>query len=74
MEKLGMQDTVLGIKQYQRDWLQHVERTGTDRMPNRHRNRGQKGREAQDARGKDGRTIFTLRDKEQALRQTLHSS
>jgi hypothetical protein len=32
-EKLGMQNTVLEIKQYQREWLQHVERMGTDRIP-----------------------------------------
>jgi hypothetical protein len=32
-EKLGVQNTVLGIKQYQREWLQHVERMDTDRMP-----------------------------------------
>jgi hypothetical protein len=32
-EKIGVQNIVLEIKQYQRDWLQHVERMGTDRMP-----------------------------------------
>jgi hypothetical protein len=32
-EKLGVQNIVLGIKQYQREWLQHVERMDTDRMP-----------------------------------------
>jgi hypothetical protein len=32
-EKLGVQNIVLEIKQYQREWLQHVERMGTDRIP-----------------------------------------
>jgi hypothetical protein len=32
-EKLGVQNIVLEIKQYQRVWLQHVERMGTDRIP-----------------------------------------
>jgi hypothetical protein len=32
-EKLGVQNIVLEIKQHQREWLQHVERTDTDRIP-----------------------------------------
>jgi hypothetical protein len=32
-EKLGMQNIVLEIRQYQREWLQHVERMDTDRIP-----------------------------------------
>jgi hypothetical protein len=32
-EKLGVQNIVLEIKQYQREWLQHAERMGTDRIP-----------------------------------------
>jgi hypothetical protein len=32
-EKLGVQNIVLEIKQYQREWLQHVERMNTDRIP-----------------------------------------
>jgi hypothetical protein len=32
-EKLGVQNTVLEIKQYQRGWLQHMERMDTDRIP-----------------------------------------
>jgi hypothetical protein len=31
-EKLGVQNIVLEIKQHQRQWLQHVERTDTDRI------------------------------------------
>jgi hypothetical protein len=32
-EKRGVQNTALEIKQYQREWLQHVERMDTDRIP-----------------------------------------
>jgi hypothetical protein len=32
-EKLGVQNIVLEIKLYQREWLQHVERKDTDRIP-----------------------------------------
>jgi hypothetical protein len=32
-EKLGAQNIVLEIKQYQREWLQHMERMDTDRIP-----------------------------------------
>jgi hypothetical protein len=32
-EKLGVQNTVLEIKQYHREWLQYVERMDTDRIP-----------------------------------------
>jgi hypothetical protein len=32
-EKLGVQNTVLEIKQYQREWLQHLERMDTGRIP-----------------------------------------
>jgi hypothetical protein len=32
-EKLGVQNVVLEIKQYQREWLQHVERMDTNRIP-----------------------------------------
>jgi hypothetical protein len=32
-EKLGVQNIVLEIKQYQREWLQHVQRMDTDRIP-----------------------------------------
>jgi hypothetical protein len=32
-EKLGVQKIVLETKQYQREWIQHVERMGTDRIP-----------------------------------------
>jgi hypothetical protein len=32
-EKLGFQNIVLEIKQYQREWLQHVEGMDRDRIP-----------------------------------------
>jgi hypothetical protein len=32
-EKIGVQNIVLEIKQYQREGLQHVERMDTDRIP-----------------------------------------
>jgi hypothetical protein len=32
-EKLRVQNIVLEIQQYQREWLQHVERMGRDRIP-----------------------------------------
>jgi hypothetical protein len=32
-EKLGVQNSVLEIKQYEREWLQHVERMHRDRLP-----------------------------------------
>jgi hypothetical protein len=32
-EKLGVQNIVLEIKQYRREWLQHVQRMDTDRIP-----------------------------------------
>jgi hypothetical protein len=73
-EKLGVQNIVLEIKQYQQEWLQHVERMDTDRIPKQALKYRPKGREAQDAQGKDRRTNFILRDKEQALPLIFHSS
>jgi hypothetical protein len=32
-EKLGVQNTVLEIKQYQREWPKHVEKMNRDRIP-----------------------------------------
>jgi hypothetical protein len=32
-EKLVVQNIVLEMKQYQREWLQHVERMNTDKIP-----------------------------------------
>jgi hypothetical protein len=45
-EKLGMQNILLEIKQNQRDWLQHVERMGTDRVHKQALRYRPKGREA----------------------------
>ena len=32
-EKMGAQNIVKGIKQYQKNWLQHVQRMDTNRIP-----------------------------------------
>jgi hypothetical protein len=45
-EKLGVQNIVLEIKQYQREWLQHAERMNTDRIPKQALKYRPKGREA----------------------------
>jgi hypothetical protein len=44
-EKLGVQNIVLEIKQHQREWLQHVERMGTGRIPKQALKCRPKGRE-----------------------------
>jgi hypothetical protein len=43
-EKLGLQSTVLDIKEYQSEWLQHVERMDTDRIPKQALKYGPKGK------------------------------
>jgi hypothetical protein len=73
-EKLGVQNTVLEIKHYKRERLQHVERTDTDRTPKQALKYRPKGKRSIGRPGKDGRTSFISRDKEQALCLTLHSS
>jgi hypothetical protein len=45
-EKPGVPNIVLEIKQYQREWLQHVERMNTDRIPKQTLKYRPKGREA----------------------------
>jgi hypothetical protein len=45
-EKLGVQNIVLEIQQYQREWLQHVERMDTGRIPQQALKYRPKGREA----------------------------
>jgi uncharacterized protein (UPF0335 family) len=41
-EKLAVQSTVLEIKQYLREWLQHVERMDTDRIHKRALKKGKR--------------------------------
>jgi hypothetical protein len=43
-KKLAVQNVVLEIKQYQREWLQHVERMDTDRIPKQALKYGPKGK------------------------------
>jgi len=35
-EKTGAQNIVEEIKEYQKKWLQHVQRMNTNRIPNKH--------------------------------------
>jgi hypothetical protein len=72
-EKLGVQNVVLEIQRHQRQWLQYVQRMGTDRMPKQALKCRPKGKRSIGRPRKNGRTSSTLRDKEQALRGTLHS-
>jgi hypothetical protein len=45
-EELGVQNTVLEVKQYQQEWLQQVERMDTDRIPKHALRYRRRGREA----------------------------
>jgi hypothetical protein len=62
-----VQNIGLEIKQYQREWLQHIERMDRDRIPKQALKYRPKGKRCIGYPRKDGRTSFTLRDKEQAL-------
>jgi hypothetical protein len=73
-EKRGRQNIVLEIKQYQREWQQHVERRDTDRRPTQALKKRPKGKRSIGRPRKNGRTSFISRDKEHALRLILHSS
>ena len=64
------QNIVKEIKQYQKKWLQHVQRMDTD-YQNKHYNINQKDEGTQNDRGRDGGTNFILRIKEQETRLTL---
>jgi len=44
-QKTGAQNIVKEIKQYQKKWLQHVQRMDTNRLPNKHYNINQKTKE-----------------------------
>jgi hypothetical protein len=44
-EKTGAQNTVKEIKQYQRKWLQHIQRMDRNRTPNKHNNIDQQDEE-----------------------------
>ena len=71
-KKTGAQNIVKEIKQYQKKWLQRVQRMDTNRMPNKHYNINQKDEGTLDDRGRDGGTNFILRIKGQEKRFTFH--
>jgi hypothetical protein len=66
-EKTGAQNTVKETEQYQQKWLQHVQRMD---YQDKHCNSDQTDKGTWDDRGRDGRTNFTWRIKEQATRLT----
>jgi len=70
-QKMGAQIIVKEIKQYQKKWLQHVQRKDTKRLPKQALQYKPKGRRTLDDRGRDGGIIFILRIKEQETRLTL---
>ena len=67
---MGAQNITKEIKQYQKKWLQHVQRMDTD-YQNKHYNMNQKDEGTLDDRGSDGGTNFILRIKEQETHLTL---
>jgi hypothetical protein len=71
-KKMGAQNIVKEIKQYQEKWLQHVQRMDTNRIPNKGYNINQKDEERWEDRERDRGTNFILRIKEQETRLILH--
>ena len=69
-QKTGAQNIVKEVKQYQKKWLQHVQRMDTE-YQNKYYNINQKDEGTQDDLGRDGGTNFILRIKEQETRLTL---
>ena len=65
---MGVQNIVKEIKQYQKKWLQHVQRMDTNGLPKQALQYKPKGRRD---RGRDGGTNFILRIKEKETRLTL---
>jgi len=70
-QKTGAQNIVKAIKQYQKKWLQHVQRMDTNRLPKQALQYKPKGKGTQDDRERDGGTNFILRIKDQETRLTL---
>ena len=64
-EKTGAHSIENQIKQYQKKWLQHVQRMDTNRLPKQALQYRPKGRRNTDDQGKGGGTNFILRIKEQ---------
>ena len=69
-QKTRAQNITKEIKQYQKKWLQHVQRMDTD-YQHKHYNINQNDEGTQDDRGRDGGTNFILRIKEQETRLIL---
>jgi hypothetical protein len=66
-EKTGAQNIGKEIEQYQQKWRQHVQRMD---YQDKHYIRDQTDKGTYNDQGRDGRTNFTLRIKEQATRLT----
>ena len=63
--KVKSKSIVKEIKQYQKKWLQHVQRMDTNRLPKQALQYRPKGQRTRDDRGRGGGTNFILRIKEQ---------
>ena len=64
-KKTEAQSTVKEIKQYQKQWLQHVQRMDTNRLPKQVLQYRPKGRRTREDQGRGGGTNFILKIKEQ---------
>jgi len=64
-KQTGAQNVVKEIEQYQQKWLQHVQRMDKNRLPRQTLHYRPNGQGTYDDRGRDGRTNFTWRIKEQ---------
>jgi hypothetical protein len=73
-ENFGVQNIILEIKQYQREWLQHVETMGIDRITKQALKYRTKGKRSIGRPRKRWKDQLHSRDKEQALRLTIHSA
>jgi hypothetical protein len=62
-EKMGAQNIVKEIKQYQKKWLQHVQTMDTNRIPRQALRYRPEGRKTWDDQRRDGGTNSTLRNR-----------
>ena len=69
--KMGAQNLIEEIKQYQKEWLQHVQRMDTNRIPKQALQYRPKGQRNVGRPRRDGGTNFILRIKEQETCLTL---
>jgi len=69
--KMGAQNIIKEIKQYQEKWLQRVQRMDTNRIPKQALQYKPKGRKNIGRPRRDGGTNFVLRNKEQETLLTL---